>query len=224
MLRSPLGCCPRAQPYRRRAGPLQELTPGCRELLSQVGGSKAVDANLAASFEQPADLRHEMLPTRTPEGMAPAMRQGAAESVPYMAGGRLFCCAGARRPAKPVPLAVPSLQAAAIAEEWTDDGKMSFKTSVRTAPWKKTENKDTAEMLARHLDIAHASGIVLAEEAQAEVQLRDLAALWFADQHPKDQETADHLRESSARRWGVPADMWKEAREFRKLSAGIKSD
>ena len=207
-----------------RAGPLQELTAGCRELLSQVGGSKAVDANLAASFEQPADLRHEMLPTRTPEGMAPAMRQFAAESVPLTAGGRLLCGAGARRPAKPVPLSVPSLQAAAIAEEWTDDGKMTFKTSVRTAPWKKTENKDTAEMLARHLDIAHASGIVLAEEAQAEVQLRDLAALWFADQHPKDQETADHLRESSARRWGVPADMWKEAREFRKLSAGIKSD
>ena len=165
-----------------------------------------------------------MLPTRTPEGMAPAMRQFAAESVPRTAGGRLLCGAGARRPAKPVPLSVPSLQAAAIAEEWTDDGKMTFKTSVRTAPWKKTENKDTAEMLARHLDVAQASGIVLAEEAQAEVQLRDLAALWFADQHPKDQETADHLRESSARRWGVPADMWKEAREFRKLSAGIKSD
>ena len=52
---------------------------------------------------------------------------------------------------------------------------MTFKTSVRTAPWKKTENKDTADMLARHLDVA-----------QAEVQLRHLAALWFADQHPKD--------------------------------------
>ena len=169
-----------------RAGPLQELTVGCRELLSQVGGSKAFDANLAAGFEQPADMRHDMLPMRTPEGMAPAMRQGAAESVPYTAGGRLLCGAGARRPAKPVPLAVPSLQAAAIAEEWTDDGKISFKTSVRTAPWKKTENKDTAEMLARRLDVAQASGIVFAEEAQAEVQLRHLAALWFADQHPKD--------------------------------------
>ena len=90
-----------------RAGPLQELTAGCRELLSQVGGSKPVDANLAASFEQPADLRHEMLPTRTPEGMAPAMRQFAAESVPRTAGGRLLCGAGARRPAKPVPLSVP---------------------------------------------------------------------------------------------------------------------
>ena len=71
-----------------RAGPLQELTAGCRELLSQGGGSKAVDANLAASFEQPADLRHEMLPKHAPEGMAPAMRQFAAESVPRTAGGR----------------------------------------------------------------------------------------------------------------------------------------
>ena len=39
---------------------------------------------------------------------------------------------------------------------------------------------------------------------------------------PNALETADHLRESSTRRWGVPSEMWKEAREFRKLSQGIK--
>ena len=101
---------------------------------------------------------------------------------------------------------------------------MSFMTAVRTAKWKKTENQEVARSYARQLDVAKASGQVLAEEASAEVTCRDLAALWFADQHPKDHETADFLRESSTARWGVPAEMWKEAREFRKLSQGIKSD
>ena len=171
---------------------------------------------------QPAVARQTFQPPRIPEGAAPAMRFVAAESVPRTTGGRVLSGAGARRPAKPVPLSVPSLQAAAIEEEWTDGGSMTFKTAVRTATWKKTENKDTADMLARQLDVAVASGQVLAEEAMAEVALRDLAALWFADQHPNDLETADHLRESSTRRWGVPSEMWKEAREFRKLSQGIK--
>ena len=205
-----------------RAGPLQELTAGCRELLNQVGRSKGVDASLGAGMGQPAVARRTFQPTRSPEGAAPAMRFVAAESVPRTTGGRVLSGAGARRPAKPVPLSVPSLQAAAIEEEWTDGGSMTFKTAVRTATWKKTENKDTADMLARQLDVAVASGQVLAEEAMAEVALRDLAALWFADQHPNDLETADHLRESSTRRWGVPSEMWKEAREFRKLSQGIK--
>ena len=205
-----------------RPGPLQELTAGCRELLNQGGGSKAVDASLGAGMGQPAVARQTFQPTRIPEGAAPAMRFVAADSVPRMTRGRVLSGAGARRPAKPVPLSVPSLQAAAIEEEWTDGGSMTFKTAVRTATWKKTENKDTADMLARQLDVAVASGQVLAEEAMAEVALRDLAALWFADQHPNDLETADHLRESSTRRWGVPSEMWKEAREFRKLSQGIK--
>ena len=205
-----------------RAGPLQELTAGCRELLNQVGGSKAVDASLGAGMGQPVVARQTFQPTRIPEGTAPAMRFVATNSVPRTTGGRVLSGAGARRPAKPVPLSVASLQAAAIEEEWTDGGSMTFKTAVRTATWKKTENKDTADMLARQLDVAVASGQVLAEEAMAEVALRDLAALWFADQHPNDLETADHLRESSTRRWGVPSEMWKEAREFRKLSQGIK--
>ncbi len=81
-----------------------------------------------------------------------------------------------------------------------------------------------ADRLARHLDVAEKSGQILAQEPAAEVQLRDLAAIWWADQHPKDQETAEYFRESSSDRWGTPADMWREAREFRKLSQGIKSD
>ena len=48
-----------------RAGPLQELTAGCRELLNQVGGSKAVDASLGAGMEQPAVARQTFQPTRT---------------------------------------------------------------------------------------------------------------------------------------------------------------
>ena len=171
---------------------------------------------------QPAVARQTFQSTRIPEGAAPAMRFVAADSVPRTTCGRVLSGAGARRPAKPVPLSVASLQAAAIEEEWTDGGSMTFKTAVRTATWKKTENKDTADMLARQLDVAVASGQVLAEEAMAEVALRDLAALWFADQHPNDLKTADHLRESSTHRWGVPSEMWKEAREFRKLSQGIK--
>ena len=132
--------------------------------------------------------------------------------------------AGARPPAKSVPLSVPSFQAAAIEEEWTDGGTLTFGVAVRTASWKKTEHKDAATRCARYLDVAKASGQVLAEEANAEVMLRDLAAVWWADQHPKDQETAEYFRESSTARWGVPPEMWKEAREFRKLSQGVKSD
>ena len=40
-----------------RAGFLQELTAGCRELLNQVGGSKAFDASLGAGLGQPAVAR-----------------------------------------------------------------------------------------------------------------------------------------------------------------------
>ena len=138
--------------------------------------------------------------------------------------GRLFSEAGARPPAKSVALSVPSFQAASIAEDWTDSGNMSFRTAVRTARWKKTENQDMADRLARHLDVAEKSGQILAQEPAAEVQLRDLAAIWWADQHPKDLETAEYFRESSNARWGTSADMWREAREFRKLSQGVKSD
>ena len=206
------------------AGPLQELTAGCRQLLSQVGGSKAIDANLAAEIEQSVQPREASPLTRAVGGQAPTFRQVATESIPRTAGGRLLSGTGTRAPATSVALSVPSWQAAAIEEEWTDDGRMSFMTAVRTAKWKKTENQEVARSYARQLDVAKASGQVLAEEASAEVTCRDLAALWFADQHPKDHETADFLRESSTARWGVPAEMWKEAREFRKLSQGIKSD
>ena len=207
-----------------RAGPLQELSAGCRELLNQVEGSKAFETNLGTELGLPADSRDSLQPMRVANTAAPTMRPAVLDNHPRTPGGRILFGGGARAPAKPVPLAVPSMQAAAIAEEWTDYGKMSFTTAVRTATWRKTEHKEEAGKFARQLDVALASGQILAQEPAAEVTLRDLAALWYLDQHPSDQQTADLLRESSTARWGVPAELWREARDFRKLSQGIKSD
>ena len=211
----------------RRAGPLEELTSSARTLLRQVGGPGAVPTDLAEHDEPLASqfpASHQNGAHPGPSPMRWSRPYSAPDTVPRTTGGRLLSEAGARPPAKSVALSVPSWQAAAIAEEWTDSGNMSFRTAVRTARWKKTENQDMADRLARHLDVAEKSGQILAQEPAAEVQLRDLAAIWWADQHPKDQETAEYFRESSSARWGTPADMWREAREFRKLSQGIKSD
>ena len=211
----------------RRAGPLEELTSSARTLLRQVGGTGAVPTDLADHDEPLASqlpASHQNGAHPGPSPMRWSRPYSAPDTVPRTTGGRLLSEAGARPPAKSVALSVPSWQAAAIAEEWTDSGNMSFRTAVRTARWKKTENQDMADRLARHLDVAEKSGQILAQEPAAEVQLRDLAAIWWADQHPKDLETAEYFRESSNARWGTPADMWREAREFRKLSQGIKSD
>ena len=211
----------------RRAGPLEELTSSARTLLRQVGGPGAVPTDLAEHDEPLASQLQASHQNGAHPGMSP-MRWSrpypTPDTVPRTTGGRLLSEAGARPPAKSVALSVPSFQAASIAEDWTDSGNMSFRTAVRTARWKKTENQDMADRLARHLDVAEKSGQILAQEPAAEVQLRDLAAIWWADQHPKDLETAEYFRESSNARWGTPADMWREAREFRKLSQGVKSD
>ena len=211
----------------RRAGPLEELTSSARTLLRQVGGPGAVPTDLAEHDEPLASqlqASHQNGAHPGPSPMRWSRPYSAPDTVPRTTGSRLLSEAGARPPAKSVALSVPSFQAASIAEDWTDSGNMSFRTAVRTARWKKTENQDMADRLARHLDVAEKSGQILAQEPAAEVQLRDLAAIWWADQHPKDLETAEYFRESSNARWGTPADMWREAREFSKLSQGVKSD
>ena len=59
--------------------------------------------------------------------------------------------------------------------------------------------------------------------AMEDVQ-RELAALWYADQHPKDQDTANFMRESSRALTGIPRGLWLEGREYRKLARGVPSD
>ena len=80
-----------------------------------------------------------------------------------------------------------------------------------------------AKAHARNLDVAMDSGLDVATEPSAEIPLRELAARWYADQHPKDTQTADFLRESSAALDGMPRGMWLEAKEYRKLTSLPKS-
>ena len=116
-----------------------------------------------------------------------------------------------------------SLQGASIVDEWTDSGSIRFTTAVANRSWNKTENRDVARAHARNLDVAMDSGLDIANEPWAEIPLRELAARWYADQHPKDTQTADFLRESSAALDGLPRGMWLEAKEYRKLTSLPKS-
>ena len=72
-------------------------------------------------------------------------------------------------------------------------------------------------VFARTLDAAEDSGLSVSQEGFAEVPARELVALWFADK-TGDTDTADHLRESSMATWGLPKQMWVEAKEARKLA------
>ena len=206
-----------------KAGPLEEFAATARTLLRQVGGSEATGPGLAQPQRIP--------PRTTSPGFAPTMGLRSGDNMDTVTrssgGGRLLSDMTSRTTAQPVALKVLSRQAGAIEEEWTSAGTVRFETSVATRTWKKVEAKAMAFALARALDVANESGLDLAEEPWAEVQLRELAALWFADRNPNDTETADFLRESSMASFGVPRGLWLEAREFRKLvrpSAAKHSD
>ena len=210
------------------AGPLEELAAQARMLLSQVGGPQAaVDLAGPAVQSPPAMAPPPRGAAAAPSTRPPATRSAQSahpDGYARTVGGRLLSEAGSRPPARPVPLRVMSRQAGAIEEEWTEAGSRTFVTAVKTAEWKKRESLDAAFPLARMLDVAMAAGQVLAEEAWAEVTLRELAALWYADQHPKDQETANFMRESSRALTGIPRGLWLEGREYRKLARGVPSD
>ena len=129
----------------------------------------------------------------------------------------------ARLRCRPVSLKVLSLQGPSIVEEWTDFGTLRFKTAIENRNWRKTEAQDFAKVLARTLDVAKDSGLDIANEPLAEIPLRELAALWYADQHPKYHETTDYYRESSASLDGIPRGMWVEAKKCSKLTNRPKS-
>ena len=144
------------------------------------------------------------------------------EPTPSSGGGRLLTCSAPRAPARPVALKVSSCQGKGIAEEWTDAGTIRFETGIGNKTWKKSDNKRAAQALGRALDVAVDSGQDVAVEAWAEVQLRELAALWYADR-TSDIDTADYLRETADSTFGVPRALWLEAKEFRKLTRGAMS-
>ena len=132
--------------------------------------------------------------------------------LPLQGSGHALAPLMPRAPAQPVNLKVLSLQGSAIVEEWSKSGTIRFETAVANRQWRQADALAHAEVLARHLDISKDSGLDIANEPAFEVPLRELAALWYADRHPKDQETADFLRESSKALDGVPRGMWWEAR------------
>ena len=164
--------------------------------------------------------------TGTSPGASP-LHQGVSAPgsnvVPQHGSGRVLAPAVPRAPAQPVSLKVLSLQGASIVEEWTDSGTIRFKTAVANRCWKKTEAQDSAAFIARFLDVAKDSGLDIAHDPAFEVPLRELAARWYADQHPSDKETADFLRESSTSLDGIPRGMWLEAKDYRKLTSRTKS-
>jgi len=219
--RVPTGSVSMPSPDFGTAGPLEEFAATARTLLSQVGGPEASSPSLA-----PARMRQasEAGLLQNPGGVkAAAMKPGdlGETGMRSACGGRLVSAAGSRPDAKPVGLKVLTLQAGAIAEEWSSAGTVRFESAVAQRTWKKAETKASAFALARSLDVATDSGLILTEEPWAEVTLRELAALWFADRHPGETETADFLRESSMASFGVPRGLWLEAREFRKLTRGV---
>ena len=146
-----------------------------------------------------------------------------ASVVPPQNTGRVLAPTVSRAPAQPVSLKVLSLQGAAITEEWTSSGTIRFETAVANRTWKKTEAREFAATLARTFDVAKDSGLDIAHDPAFEVPLRELAARWYADQHPSDKETADFLRESSTSLGGIPRGMWLEAKDYRKLTSRTKS-
>ena len=219
------------------AGPLEEFASTARTLLRQVGGSEAAAQNLApstlttgAAMPSGPDVESRMTycapRTGTSPGVSPLLRSVAppgSNVVPQHGSGRVLAPTVPRAPAQPVSLKVLSLQGASIVEEWTDSGTIRFKTAVANRCWKKTEAQDSAAFIARFLDVAKDSGLDIAHDPAFEVPLRELAARWYADQHPSDKETADFLRESSTSLDGIPRWMWLEAKDYRKLTSRPKS-
>ena len=89
--------------------------------------------------------------------------------------------------------------------------------AVAGRSWKEKQYKIQAFDLARALDVLQDSNLDPSTEPVAEVLLRALAATWFADRYPKDTDTAALLKESSMSNFGIPRNLWEEAKLIRKL-------
>ena len=233
----PAGAPMYSQPGFGAAGPLEEFASTARTLLRQVGGPEAAvqdlapPKNLTGGAPPASPVGDYRMPSGTHRmGFSPGTggfsRVGPSpgtNGLPLQGSGHALAPLMPRAPAQPVNLKVLSLQGSAIVEEWSKCGTIRFETAVANRQWRQADALAHAEVLARHLDISKDSGLDIANEPAFEVPLRELAALWYADRHPKDQETADFLRESSKALDGVPRGMWLEAREYRKLVNRPKS-
>ena len=50
--------------------------------------------------------------------------------------------------------------------------------------------------------------------------LREIASLWYRDRNPKDESTAELMRESSRMTDGIPRQLYLEAHQYRKVLRG----
>ncbi len=198
---------------------MEELAANAQLLLRQLGAEAGnVAPAVSGSAALPLPTAHAPNATTfpaPPRGMSEV--PGTAANSSSASVGRVVTEAMPRQPAKPVSLKVSSRQAAEIVREWSGDGKVRLETAVLNRTWKKAESKAAAMVLARTLDAAEDSGLSVSQEGFAEIPARELVALWFADK-TGDTDTADHLRESSMATWGLPKQMWVEAKEARKLA------
>ena len=189
-------------------GPLQELAAGATSMLRQLG-EPVPEAQLPSVPKLPAG-RWPVMPRLS-------LPEPTTETTP---GGRLLSAPVNRSTQRAVALDVMSLQASAIHEDWTKRGKLDYETAVSNRKWKKQEHQDAAEKTALLLDTMKDSGLDLTREAAGEVGLRELAALWYADQHPKDSLTAEFMRVSA--KPGVPRGLLMEGMAIHKLHRGAQ--
>ena len=186
-------------------GPLAELAMSARELLARVEGTEA-----QTEPPMPRTVRPLM-----PQSHAAAkiQEQGASKTR----GGRFLAEPLRRAAAVPVALRIEQMAGAAIWDEWSSAGTVRLQEAVTTRSWREKHHKTHAFDYARAIDVMKDSGLDPSTEPVAEVLLRALAATWFADRYPKDTDTAALLKESSMSNFGIPRNLWEEAKLIRKL-------
>ena len=208
-------------------GPLEMLAASARQLLNRSERTEGQMSDQPVqqllnrserteelTMDQPAPLK-----TAYPRTTMSPSSAGAHAQTSFTPGGRLLVNPQQRHAPRPVALKVDKTHATAIHEEWTNSGTVKVQEAVASRSWKSLEAKEAAFDMARAVDVAEASGLVIAAEPTAEVLLRAIAANWFADRHPKEAEVAKWLKESSMSNFGVPRGMLEDARAMRKLMA-----
>ena len=201
-----------------QAGPLEMLAENAKAMLSRTAAGTAgqPQKTVCTTFDVP-DVKgpwdiNDVRPNPK-----------AAEFQETTAGGRLIVSAGPRKPGQMVALKVKSSQAAALYEEWSSAGRLRLQDQVANRSWRDVSNKRAAFGLARAVDVGLDTGLDVTREPIAEVLLRELAALWFADRHPKDHDVAEWMKESSMAHFGIPRSVWEEARAMKKMATAVTS-
>lgn len=212
----------------REAGPLSDLASAARALLGRVEGGRGAE-EAEAEEERTGGGARGKTPGREKVGaraVAGKARWGAGEEEEESdegeesrtVGGRLILSAGRRRAGIGVALKIKSAQGEAIYEEWSNAGTERLQEAVAARSWKVVEAKRAGFAVGRALDVMKDSGLDITREPAGEVLLRELAALWYGDKHPRESDVAEWLRESSMSIFGVPRGLLEEARTMRKLT------